>query len=162
MTVYGELVTGYLALIAYDLTLLPSNIVVFSGFQKADWRRILLKNRREIGLVCFSFSIIHGLLTLQIRNADLSSVNTYIEYLTGFASILIMTALAMTSNNWSLRKLGKNWKKLHSLTYLALIILMLHLLLAKQGEWDWYTWCGFFSLSFFTCLWLLRSLLKWR
>ncbi len=163
MTVNFELVTGYLALIAYAATLLPSNlVVVFSSWKKTYWGRILLKNRRKFGLVCFLFSTIHALLIIQTRDINMLSLTTYIEYFTGFSSILIFSMLAVTSNNWSIRKLGKNWKKLHSLTYLALIMLMLHLLIAKQGEWDWYTWLGFLTLSLMTCLWLLRILLKSR
>lgn len=152
-----ELVSGYIALIAYIGTLLPSNlIVVFSSWKKTSWRRILLKNRRKIGLICFSLSTMHGLLIVQAGDVDMLSLNTYIDYFTGFSSVLIFTILAVTSNNWSIRKLGKNWKKLHHLTYLALILLILHLLLANLGEWDWYTWCAFITLSFLTSLWLLR------
>ncbi|MEM9926186.1 MAG: ferric reductase-like transmembrane domain-containing protein [Cyanobacteria bacterium P01_D01_bin.50] len=152
-----ELVTGYIALIAYIATLLPSNlIIVFPIWKKTYWRRILLKNRREIGLICFLLATIHALLIVQLRNVDMLSLNTYIEYFTGLGSILIFTILALTSNNWSIRKLGKDWKKLHHLTYLALLLLIFHLLLAKQGKWDWYTWCAFITLSFLNSLWLLR------
>ena len=163
MTVNVELVTGYFALIAYIVTLLPSNfVVVFSMWKKAYGRRILLKNRRRLGLICFSFSASHGVLALEARDVDFLNLNTYIDYFTGLGSMFIFTILALTSNNWSNRKLGKNWKKLHRLTYAALILLILHLFLAKQGEWDWYTWCAFISLSVITCLWLLRILIRWR
>ncbi len=157
MIVNAESVTGYLALIVYVATLLPSNsVVLFFTSKRAYWRVILLKNRRNIGLVCFSFSIVHALLVLQTRNVDMLNANTYVNYLTGFSSISIFSILAVTSNNWSIRKLGKNWKKLHSLTYLALIVLIFHLLIVKQSGWDWYTWCAFLTLSFLTCTWLLR------
>ncbi len=159
MTVNAESVTGYLALIAYVATLLPSNSVVFfSSWKRTYWRLSLLKNRRKIGLGCFLFSIIHALLTLKVRNVDWLNANTYVNYFTGLSSILIFTILAVTSNNWSIRKLGKNWKKLHRLTYLALILLIFHLFLVKQHPWDWYTWCGFLSLSLLASNWLLRLL----
>lgn len=158
-----ELVTGYLALIAYIATLLPSNsVVLFSSWKRAYWRVTFLKNRRQIGLISFLFSTMHGLLTLQARDVDWLNANMYINYFTGFTSVIVFTILAVTSNNWSIRKLGKNWKKLHRLTYLALILLILHLLLVKQGEWHWYTWCGFITLCVLTCLWLLRILPPWR
>ncbi|MDY6901721.1 MAG: ferric reductase-like transmembrane domain-containing protein [Cyanobacteriota bacterium] len=161
MTVNAELVTGYFALIAYIATLLPSNfVVVFSTWKKAYSRRILLRNRRKLGIICFLFSSNHGVLALEGRNVDFLNLNTYIDYFTGLGSILIFAILAVTSNNWSNRKLGKNWKKLHLLTYVALILLILHLFLAKQGEWDWYTWCAFIALSTMTCLWLLRILIR--
>ncbi|AFY57264.1 putative membrane protein [Rivularia sp. PCC 7116] len=163
MVVNNQLVTDYLALIAYIATLLPSNsIAVFSSWKKADWRVFLLRNRRNIGLICFALSIIHGVLTLRVRNVDMLNINTYVNYFTGFSCILIFTILAVTSNNWSIRKLGKNWKKLHSLTYVALIVLILHLLVVNQGEWNWYTWCAFIALSSMTCMWLLRLLRRYR
>lgn len=163
MTVNAELLTGYFALIAYIATLLPSNFVVlFSIWKKTYGRRMLLKNRRILGIICFLFSASHGVLALGARNVDFLNLNTYIDYFTGLGSMLIFTILAVTSNNWSNRKLGKNWKKLHRLTYVALTLLILHLFLAKQGEWDWYTWCAFLALSLMTCLRLLRLLLRYR
>jgi len=79
MTANVELVTGYLALIAYIATLLPSNsVVLFSSCKRAYWRVILLKNRKNIGLICFFFSIVHGLLALQTRNVDMLNANTCI------------------------------------------------------------------------------------
>ena len=150
-----ESFTGYLALIPYIATLLPSNfLIIFSNFKKSYVRKTLLKSRREIGLVCFLFSIIHGLYVAHIHNMDFFSVDTYINYFTGLGSILIFSILAVTSNNWSMRKLRKNWKKLHRLTYLALILLIFHLVLAKQGVWAWHTWFAFITLCSMTCVWL--------
>jgi sulfoxide reductase heme-binding subunit YedZ len=40
----------------------------------------------------------------------------------GFASFLGMIPLALTSNNWSVRRLGgANWQNLHKLTYFVVL-----------------------------------------
>jgi len=55
--------------------------------------------------------------------------------------------LALTSNNWSVRKLGaKRWKLLHRLAYVAAMILIYHQSIAGKGHW-------------YIARWLLLSLL---
>ena len=46
----------------------------------------------------------------------------------GFNAYLILLALGITSPNFMVRKLGKNWKRLHKLVYVAAILGVLHLL----------------------------------
>ncbi len=36
----------------------------------------------------------------------------------GFACLLLLIPLAVTSNNWSIRKLAQGWNRLHRLIYL--------------------------------------------
>ena len=46
--------------------------------------------------------------------------------LVGFTSGLILLALAMTSTRGWQKRLGKNWKRLHRLVYLAGILAVVH------------------------------------
>ena len=46
----------------------------------------------------------------------------------GFAAFLILIALGVTSPKSMVRKLGKNWKRLHRLVYLAAVLAVIHLL----------------------------------
>lgn len=48
--------------------------------------------------------------------------------LVGFTAFLLMLPLALTSTNWSMRRLGKKWKQLHRLSYLAGILAVIHFL----------------------------------
>lgn len=87
----------------------------------------LLVNRRWIGIYTFIFALIHVLLVanylFQWDTAILIS-NPYNGLgLIAFVILILMTA---TSNNKSVSKLGKNWKKLHTLVYIALILLVVH------------------------------------
>lgn len=44
----------------------------------------------------------------------------------GFIAWLLLLPLAITSNNFSMRKLGRRWKKLHWLTYPIAILIVWH------------------------------------
>ena len=48
----------------------------------------------------------------------------------GLVGISILSALAATSNRWAMKRLGKNWKRLHRLVYLAGIAVVTHSMLA--------------------------------
>jgi len=51
----------------------------------------------------------------------------------GFLGLGIMASLAITSNKWSMRTLGRSWKQLHWLTYAVAIFIVLHMLLLGEG-----------------------------
>lgn len=94
------------------------------------WRgtRILLRHRRAIGVASFLYGCLH--LVLYVASVDaLSTVLaqfgwTYI--LLGWLAFVAMVPLALTSTNASMRRLGKNWKRLHRLAYLAAVATYLH------------------------------------
>jgi sulfoxide reductase heme-binding subunit YedZ len=46
--------------------------------------------------------------------------------LVGFATLLILTPLAITSTRGWMKRLGKRWKRLHQLVYLAGILAAAH------------------------------------
>ena len=47
----------------------------------------------------------------------------------GFSAFAILVALGVTSPKAMLRKLGKNWKRLHRFVYLAAVLAMVHMIL---------------------------------
>ncbi len=54
----------------------------------------------------------------------------------GLTGLTILVVLGITSNNWSVRKLGgKRWKLLHRLAYVAAIVLIYHQSIAGKGHW---------------------------
>ncbi|MGD1875258.1 MAG: ferric reductase-like transmembrane domain-containing protein [Mastigocoleus sp.] len=156
-----ESITGYIGLIAYIATLLPNNFLLFlSGWKQSYLRRWLLKNRRKAGIICFFFSICHGFLIVYEHNINLFSIDTLTKYFTGLGSIVILSIMMITSNKWSIRKFGRNWKSLHRLTYLALFLLILHLALVNQGEIAWYAWCALSILFLLAYFWLILFFTK--
>jgi sulfoxide reductase heme-binding subunit YedZ len=63
------------------------------------------------------------LFNLQLIWKDLSD-KRYI--LAGAGSFLILLPLALTSFQWWMKRLGKNWKKLHRMIYLAALLSAVH------------------------------------
>jgi sulfoxide reductase heme-binding subunit YedZ len=107
-----------------------------------DWFKInLVKYRRAIGVMAFLYTFLHLSSYLILDQSLIFSEiwkdivkRPYITF--GMASALLMLPLAITSNNWSIRKLGpQKWNKLHKLVYLAGIGAVMHfLLLTKTWE----------------------------
>ncbi|SFU99022.1 sulfoxide reductase heme-binding subunit YedZ [Aliiroseovarius crassostreae] len=90
----------------------------------------LIRFRRAIGVLTFYYIACHLLVWLVLDVQILSQIWADIlkrPYITiGMVSFLILLPLAITSNNWSVRKLGRNWRQLHKLVYLAVFLGGLH------------------------------------
>ena len=150
---------GFLALSSYIATLLPTILrILFPQTKKNHIPRLLQKYRRQIGLIAFVLALAHGFLLIRKRNLDFFDLQTYWIYIQGLATLLIFTLLAITSNNWSIRKLKRNWKKLHSLTYLAMFLLTWHIWDKMSAHWSFLTPIGLLALIVIISLFLWR---KW-
>lgn len=97
----------------------------------------LLKFRRAIGLACFFFVVMHLLTWAVLDVQRLDRVWADIvkrPYITvGMAALLLMIPLAVTSNNWSMHRLGPAWRKLHLLVYPAAVLGAVHYLMLVKG-----------------------------
>ncbi len=71
-----------------------------------------------------------------LREAQLSWLDYPMQsYLAlGLTGLLILSALAMTSNRWAMRRLRKNWKRLHRMVYLASVSVIVHAILAASAS----------------------------
>ncbi|MBE9034359.1 ferric reductase-like transmembrane domain-containing protein [aff. Roholtiella sp. LEGE 12411] len=131
---------GFFALVAYIATLIPSIFkTVFPSLKSSNFILWLLKKRRYIGISAFFFGSNHGLLMLIQKHINLLSPLTYIEYFQGISILFIFSLLAVTSNDWSVRKLKNNWKNIHQLTYLVIFLLPWHVLDKMSVKWSYIT-----------------------
>ena len=100
----------------------------------------LLKTRRMIGLYAFFYAAIHfGVYVALDRQFNFATVLDDVverKFITvGFAAFLLLVPLALTSNNWSVKKLGgKAWLKLHKLVYAIALLAPVHFLWLKRGK----------------------------
>ncbi|HID44248.1 MAG TPA: sulfoxide reductase heme-binding subunit YedZ [Chromatiaceae bacterium] len=115
------------------------------------WRRPVLL-RRMLGLFSFFYACLHVLVWLWLDRefawgsmlADIAK-RPYITV--GFLSFLILTALAVTSNALSMRRLGMHWKRLHQLVYGAALLAVLHFIwLVKADLLQPLIYLGIFAL----------------
>jgi DMSO/TMAO reductase YedYZ heme-binding membrane subunit len=86
--------------------------------------------KKPFGLHAFGFSVVHGIAHLKASGYALSSLTAEIGVLMGVLAALIMLPLALTSNDWAMRKLGKNWKRLQSMSYVVGLLVATHTLMA--------------------------------
>lgn len=97
----------------------------------------LLKFRRAIGLLAFFYVALHLLVWLVLDVQIPAQIWADIvkrPYITiGMAGFLLMLPLAATSNNWSVRRLGPQWRRLHKLTYAVCVLGALHFVLLVKG-----------------------------
>lgn len=98
----------------------------------------LIKFRRALGVTAFFFVLAHFLVWAVLDLQSVARIGTELArrpYITiGFASFLMLMPLALTSNNWSLRKMGAlAWRKLHKLTYPAVLLGGIHYVWLVKG-----------------------------
>jgi sulfoxide reductase heme-binding subunit YedZ len=119
--------------------------LLIAGLAVTPLRRFLgvnlLKFRRAIGVITFFYVLAHLLtwlvLDVQFQNVWADIVKRW--YITvGMAAFVLMFPLVLSSNNWSVRKMGSAaWRKLHKLVYPVAILGALHFLLLVKGfQWE--------------------------
>jgi sulfoxide reductase heme-binding subunit YedZ len=90
----------------------------------------LLLVRRNVGVASACYAVAHLCLYVVDENFKLLTVVSEIAlrfYLTiGFLSLLVLLALAATSTDGWVKKLGRNWKRLHRLAYPVGAVALLH------------------------------------
>lgn len=97
----------------------------------------LLKFRRAIGVMTLVYVVLHLLVWLVLDVQIVSQIWADIlkrPYITvGMVGFALMIPLALTSNNFSVRKLGARWRKLHKLTYGIAFLGALHFVMVAKG-----------------------------
>lgn len=91
----------------------------------------LLRYRRALGLLAFWYVAMHFLTYLVLdQNLNLSAILADIAkrpFITiGMACLVLLLPLAVTSNAFSIRRLGPNWNRLHRLSYVIVLGGALH------------------------------------
>ena len=97
----------------------------------------LIKFRRAVGLLAFFYILGHFLvwlvLDVQIMSQILKDIVKRPYVTVGFAAFVLLIPLAVTSNNWSIRRLGPRWRQLHKLVYVAVVLGAVHFVMLVKG-----------------------------
>lgn len=118
-------VTGESALRFLMLSLAVTPLRRFLGWA---W---LAPERRTFGLFAFFYATLHFLtylaLDLGFEFSALAEDILERPYITvGFAALLCLLPLALTSTKAAIRRLGARWTRLHKLSYVAAVLAALH------------------------------------
>ena len=125
--------SGRAAVLFVLLALACTPLITLTG-----WRELNLR-RRALGLYGFLYAAIHVTTFLGLDYGwDLTLILPEIvnkRYtLVGASAFLILLPLAATSFKPVMKSLGRNWKRLHRLIYLAAPLAVLHFAWARKGD----------------------------
>ncbi len=126
-------ITGEAALVFLLITLSVTPIRRLTGWTT------LLKLRRMLGLFAFFYATVHFFIYIWrednfiLHEFLLDTVN--LPYITvGFLAWLLLIPMAVTANDKFMKRLGKNWKRIHAMVYFITFLSVLHYLLVRT--WD--------------------------
>lgn len=88
----------------------------------------MMRRRRYFGVAAFCYAFVHTVL-YAIDMGSLSNILDEALLLgiwTGWVALFVFIPLAITSNDWSVKFLGRNWKRLQQTVYVAAIATLLH------------------------------------
>jgi len=126
--------TGVLTLIFLLITLAVTPVRKYFGWNN------LVKFRRMLGLYAFFYGFLH-LITYSIFDKSLSLPAIVADVwqrpfiAIGMLAFFLLIPLAVTSTNGMIKRLGgKNWARLHKLTYLVAILGVIHFWMIVKSD----------------------------
>ncbi|CAN7411779.1 protein-methionine-sulfoxide reductase heme-binding subunit MsrQ [Rhizobium sp. LjRoot30] len=119
----------------WTLRFLIATLAVSPLRELAGWN--LIRYRRALGLLTFYYALMHFsvyaiLDQALVLNAIVADVLKRPFIMFGMGALLLLVPLAVTSNMASIRKLGKNWIRLHRLIYPIAALGALHFALSTK------------------------------
>lgn len=128
--------SGRAALIFYILTTIPGITRRFGIRHKLI--STLMIFRRYIGIsvymhVLIHFSFVRGIYNFFI-NQNFLDFSFFEKF--GFASLILLTPLFVSSNDWSVKYLRIWWDRIHKLTYIIIFLILTHVVLQRISFWS--------------------------
>lgn len=122
----------------WTLYLLLTTLAVTPLRRMSGWNE-LVRYRRMLGLFAFFYACLHFLTYFVLDQFfDWDEIMRDIvkrPYITvGFSAFVLLLPLAATSTNNMMKRLGKNWKRLHSLIYITGTLGILHFLWLVKAD----------------------------
>ncbi len=95
----------------------------------------LIEPRRAVGVAAFVFAALHSSLVLSLYfNWNIGNVISMLPLAIAIPAYVILLAMALTSTDWAVAKLGlAKWKTLHRFVYIAFILIFAHFILKSNG-----------------------------
>jgi methionine sulfoxide reductase heme-binding subunit len=130
---YLEQILGRIAIYWLVAALAVTPLYTLTGYRDLPGRR------RAVGLYAFLYVCLHLLIFFGLDYGfNISQVWSLVigkvYLLVGVLAMLLLIPRAVTSFDYFIRKMGKNWKRLHWLVYPAVVVSILHYGLAQKGD----------------------------
>ncbi len=138
--IYGEKywnkmtkISGIIAvsMLVFSLAINPLRIL----FSKIQFFKELMRTRRNVGVAVFMYTVLHVLSFIMKKGISFNTLLYAIHpiIIPGEIAFFIFFALAVTSNDHSVKKMGKGWMQLHKKVYWAEGLVFLHMIMQKQN-----------------------------
>ena len=130
---YLEQVLGRIAIYWLVAALAVTPLYTLTGLRDLPGRR------RAVGLYAFMYVCLHLLVFFGLDygfnfNQTWSLIIGKVYLWVGVLAVLLLIPLAVTSFDYFIRKMGRNWKRLHWLVYPAVVVSILHYGLSQKGD----------------------------
>jgi rubredoxin/DMSO/TMAO reductase YedYZ heme-binding membrane subunit len=119
----------------------------------------ILPLRKQLGILMGTLAVVHGFSylipygeTMQLFTSG--GQPTFLFF--GLIAMWLSMPLTLTSSSWAMRRLGKNWKRLHRTVYVIALFVILHIALIRG-----YKYMDFGPIIFFS-IYLAFKVLEWR
>lgn len=127
--------SGRMGLICYIITLIPGMMGRYGVRNKL--LSLLNIFRRYIGILMYIFAVTHFLLVRAVFSISTGIFIPLVLFeLFGAAALTLLFFLFITSNDFSVTRLGKWWRWTHKLTYPAMGFIFLHAALQRVSIWS--------------------------
>ena len=126
--------SGEMALRTLCVALAVTPLRVLSGWP--EWARF----RRMVGLIAFTYAVFHllcyGWLDMGLDLTDIAADIAKRPFiLVGMLTFVLLLALAATSFNAAIRRMGaRRWQALHRVVYVAALLALLHFYWMRSGK----------------------------
>jgi DMSO/TMAO reductase YedYZ heme-binding membrane subunit len=121
---------GVLATVLFLLTILPGIVQRLKLTALTNFVNPLRFSRRTLGVAMFFAALVHyqfAIVFKIIKTGKTPEPQTF--FIFGLLALFLSLWLALTSNTFAKQKMGKWWKRLHSLTYLIVWLIFAHTIL---------------------------------
>ena len=122
----------------YALTFLLLSLACTPISSLFGWKE-LIQRRKALGIYAFMYATIHLLTFVGLDYgfnffSIFKDVGSKSYILIGLLAFILLLPLALTSFKSMMKRLGKNWKKLHKMVYFIAPLVILHFLLSVKGN----------------------------
>ena len=131
----AEEIRGFAGQIAALLMVVALLLTPLLQLRRLSFLRWLMQRRRCLGVAAFSYAAVHValyVLALDSLGEGIADLGTA-EIVLGWVAFFVFIPLAATSNQVSARLLGRRWKQVQRLTYLAAVVVLVHWVLVEHG-----------------------------
>jgi DMSO/TMAO reductase YedYZ heme-binding membrane subunit len=135
----------------------------FSLFPNFPYRGLMVKARRALGNSAFLFALLHASFAFFGQLGGFGglfflSSKYLIAISLSFTALLILALMASTSFDFMVNRLGRRWKMIHRLVYLAAIYVIIHALMLGTHFSDLNDLIPQISFALLTLLLLLEAI----